>query len=200
MKRKKSILLVLLTFSGILLAEKDSNVSAYLTAQKLILNQIDSITPEMSDRLDSVFWAKWENHKNPKVAFHEAMCGVLSEAKYFYQYYKDDIDQRTWVMTNDDLSYYKSKQNLPDSALIMIKPIIEQRNKRIAFCEIRYFNNSITRTEAIKKIRDRYRNKISDITLKSNSKGASYNLGLVLENKTILKLSKEQVDSIVSAA
>lgn len=200
MKKSNLFLVILLFSTRFLYAERDQEVSVYLTSQKLILNKIDSINPETTRMFDSIFWAKWDTHQNTKVAFHEAMCSTLSKSEYYYKYFKEDIEQRAWVILNDDLNYYKNSQKLSESSINSIKPFLEQRSKEIAFIENRYFTNSTNRAEAIKNVQDTYRDKISQITLKNNSSGASYNLGLVLENRKKLKLTEIQVDSIISAS
>ncbi|MDR3328417.1 MAG: hypothetical protein LBT04_10005 [Prevotellaceae bacterium] len=56
------------------------------------------------------------------------------------------------------------------------------------------------RSEEVGKVRDKYRKRISQVTMKNDSKGATYNLGLVLETRERLNLTDAQVDSVVSAA
>lgn len=185
---------------GIVSAQNKNAAKAYLNEQKTVLNSIEALSSETEQQFDSIFWAKWEGHKKMKIAFHEAMCGMLTKAKYYNQYFKDELEQRAWVILNDDLIYFKQTQKLSNNSLTAIKPLLEQRSKETAYAEYRFFTNSKKRSEAIGKIREKYRERISQVTMKNNSRGATYNLGLVLENRERLNLTNAQVDSIVAAA
>lgn len=200
MRRTKFIVVFFLLCASLISAQnkKKEEARKYFATQIEVLDNIQKLDAVEKQKLDSIFWAKWEGHKKNNIAFHEAMCGTLTKKKYFNQYFKDELEQRAWVILNDDLAYFRQEQKLSKKSIDGIMPILQQRSKETAYCEYRFFTNSNKRRTEIAKVRDKYREQISLITLKNNSKGASYNLGLVLENKEKLNLTEAQVDSIVA--
>jgi hypothetical protein len=128
--------------SGIDSAQDRNEASAYLAEQKAVLNSSQPLPSQTMLQFDSVSWAKWEGHGKMKVAFHEAMCETLTEQKYFKRYFKDELEQRAWVILNDDLTYFGQTQKLSDNSLNAIKPLLEQRSKEIACTEYRFFTNA----------------------------------------------------------
>jgi len=196
----KIFIITVLAFSTMCLSAQDrQEASTYLDAQTEVLNNIRPLQTHEKQQFDSIFWVQWEEHGRSEIALHEAMCGALTVAQYFRQYFKDQIDKRAWVIFNDDINYFKQRQKLPERSLEKIKPILQERSKETAYCEYRFFTDSKKRADAITAVRDKYRESISKVTIKDNSSGASYNLGLVLENRETLNLSDKQIDSIVAA-
>ena len=169
MRKKTLIITTVILFTGILHAQNKSESEMYLKEQKKVLNNFKPISFKIEQQLDSVFWNKWEGHKKMKIAFHQAMCIVLNEKNYFNQYFKDELEQRAWLILNDDLVYYKQIKKLSDNELNEIKSDLDKKSKDVAYIEFRHFNNSKKRFDEKKKVDEKYRNRISKITLKSNT-------------------------------
>lgn len=198
---KKVIFLTMTVLCAMYLcAQNNQSPNGYLNSQIAVLNKVQPLTSQQRQQFDSIYWVKVGEHGNMEVAFHEAMCGALIEAEYFKQYFNDQITKRAWMILNDDLTYFRQKQNLPEESLELIKPILQKRSMESAYCEFRFFTNSGKRAQAIAAVRDKYREQISTVTLKNNSSGASFNLGIVLKYREDLNLSEQQIDSIVAAA
>ena len=199
-KKTVIIFLVTLLFCGAVTAQNQNDNQSFLNAQFLVLDQVQPLTQAERQKIDSIFNVEYAVSGVRDVAFNMAMSKTLSNLDYYKSYYKDDIAKRAWALYNDDLVYYRKKMELNESSLDLIKPFLRERSRETALCEVRFFASSLARDEAKKIIREKYRDSISSAYIKNESKGASYNLGLVLQNRERLKLSEEQVDSIVDAA
>lgn len=198
--KNKILIMTMSVFYTMCLLGQNETARNYLDTQLAVLESIQALTVQEKQQFDNIFWEKWQEHEQKEIAFHEAMCETLTTEEHFKQYFKDDIDKRSWVIMNDDLIYFRQKQKLPESSITKIKPLLQQRSKETAYCEYRYFTDSQKRSDAIADVRNQYHDRISNVTIRNNSSGASHNLGLVLENREKLNLSQQQVDSIVVAA
>jgi hypothetical protein len=105
-------------------AQNQPAASKYFNTQMAILDSIKPLTNHERQQIDSIFTAKWQVSENLDFAFHEAMCGILTSAQYFRQYFKNQIAKRSWVILNDDLHYFRQTQKLPESALKQIRPVL----------------------------------------------------------------------------
>jgi hypothetical protein len=74
------------------------------------------------------------------------------------------------------------------------------RSKEIALWEVCLFAYPDELFTGKQYIRQKYNKSISDVYIKNESRGTSYNLGLVLQNREKLKLSDAQIDSVVTSA
>jgi len=200
MKRKTITFFVTLLFCGVVTAQNQNDNQNFLNIQFLILDQVQPLTQAERQKIDSIFNVEYAVSGFRDVAFNIAMSRTLSNLDYYKSYYKDALAKRAWILYNDDLIYHRQKMGLKESSIDSIKPHLRERSREIALCEVRFFASSSARDNAKSIIRQKYRDKISGVYIKNESKGASYNLGLVLQNRERLKLSEAQVDSIVAAA
>jgi len=200
MKKKTITFFAMLLFCGVVAAQNQNDNQNFLNTQFLILDQVQPLTQAERQKIDSIFNAEYAVTGFQDVAFNMAMSKTLSNLDYYKSYYRDALAKRAWVLYNDDLTYHRQKMGLKESSLDSIKPYLRERSREIALCEVRFFASSSARDAAKEIIRQQYRNKISSFYIKNESKGASYNLGLVLQNRERLNLSEAQIDSIVAAA
>lgn len=201
---KKPVLLILIVFVLYTLSfsQSQNDCKSYFDEK---VSVIDSIKPlsNTKTKLSNVFWKEineQQDEKNLPSAFNMAMSKVLSDSIYFKEFFKDEIDNRKRNLYQDDFLYYKENMKLSSKSLDKIKPILLKRSEDLAYIEFRYYGQPNIRYTEKKNVKDKYRADINTITMKGDSKGASYNLNLVLQNREKLNLSKSQVDSIVSGA
>lgn len=198
MKKKSVIITTAILFAQLVIAQNSNSV--FLQTQIAKLNAIQPLSTLQIQKIDSTYWKELEKIENEQIAFNYTISKMLTNEIYFSQYFQDEIAKRAWVIYQDDINYYQNTVKLSLNSLNEIKPILKTRSEEIALCEVRYFENQTKRNEEKEKISEKYNNQLSAVTLKNKSIGATYNLGLVLENRERLKLSDVQVDSIVSSA
>ena len=199
---KKIMMLCTLLFLTIVFCQaqpdKEKN-KQFLKEQIQALNKIKSLDKTEEYKLDSLFWVELDRTKIQKISFDLAMSGILYRTPiYFEKYYKDEIEKRFWTLYYENANYFKQKKKVSQESWSILKPIIEKRSYEIAFCEVRYFAFPAKCEKERQTIWTKYRKDISDITVKKESKGASYNLGLVLKHREWLKLTQDQIDSIAA--
>jgi len=154
---KKILFFTMFAFCAMYISAQNQNsVNGYLNSQVAVLNNIQPLTTKERQQFDSVFWAKFQEHGQMEIAFHEAMCATLTAEKHFKQYFKDQIEKRAWVILNDDFNYFRQKQKLPENSLEEIKPLLQQRSNETAYYEHRFFTNSKKRADAIAAIAFEY--------------------------------------------
>jgi hypothetical protein len=202
--KKKIVLGVLISVAccGLTKVQANQQVQNYLSKQITVLQKIKPIIRDDSVRLHDAFWEEINSTKNakPTIAFNIAMSKILKDKSYFKQYYKEELEKRAWILFQDYYNDYKLGNKLAVSSLDVIKPQLEKQSAEIALCELQYLAFPDERFELESKIKEKFQKKISTVTMKQESKGASHDLQLVLEYRTKLRLSNEQVDSIVAGA
>ncbi|MDR2510948.1 MAG: hypothetical protein LBC89_00465 [Bacteroidales bacterium] len=200
MTKKMITFLTTLLFCGVVATQNQNDNQGFLDAQFLILDHVQPLTQAERQKIDSIFNVEYAVFPFQNIAFNMAMSQTLSNLNYYKSYYRDEVAKRAWLVYNDDLLYYRQQMQLTEESLDSIKPHLRERGEEIALCELRFFALPAARDTAKEQIKQNYRNKISNIYIKNESIGASYNLGLVLKNREQLNLSEEQIDSIVAAA
>ena len=198
MKRKTMTFLATLLIFGVVAAQNQNDEQDFLNSQFLILDQVQPLTQAEREQITDIFDAEYAISGFRDFAFNMAMSQTLSNLDYYRNYYSDALEKRAWALYNDNLTYHRQK--IGESSLDLIKPLLMERSREFALCELRFFASPSERDAAKEQIRQKYRKEISDVYIKNESKGASYNLGLVLQNRERLKLSETQIDSIVAAA
>lgn len=196
-KIKLLTIVVLLAFT--LTAQNQIDTNEFLQVQIAKLNEIQPLDVQQTQKIDSAFRAEWQKYQNEQIAFNYAMSITLTNENYFSRYFKGEIEKRAWIIYQDDLSYYRNAVKLSQNVLNDIKPLLKKRSDETSLCEFIYFADAKKRYKEIGKIRENYREQLSSVTLKNKSKGATYNLGLVLENREQLNLAELQIDSVVAA-
>jgi len=200
MTTKRIILnFVILLFFGVITAQNQNDNQAFLNAQFLILEQVKPLTPTERQQMESFFHAEFAVSGSQEIAFNMAMSKTLTNLDFYEHYYKETIAKRAQILYNDDLIYHGQKRGLNQTSLDDIMPYLLERSKEIALYELRYFAFPTERSTAIKQIRQKYSNGINDVYIRNEARGASFNLGLVLQNRERLNLTDSQVDSIVAA-
>lgn len=200
--KQKIILLLVAAFLGCqLFAQSKEQNQSFFNEQIQKLELIKPLLPKEKKKLSTSFWNELNtNESDNKNAFNIAMSKTLSDSTYFKEYFKDDLSKRALLIFQDDYNYYKQNMKLSTKSLLKIKPVLQRRSEEYAYCEIRYLALPNERFKEKEKIKAKYRTNIMDTSMKEDSKGATYNLRLVLENRDKLKLSKNQIDSIVAGA
>jgi hypothetical protein len=199
---KRKVFIIGLLLSAICVKGQTSEQNhhrAYFNAQIAVLNSIDTLSNAQIQKLDSIFFAEMKKTDSRSVSFNIAMSKTLAKKRFFSRFYSEELAKRAYSLYQDDLNYYRLSMNLSDSSVNAMKPILRRRSREIALNEVIYFANPAKRYAQRDSIRAKYNPEVANITLKKESKGATYNLGLVLENRQRLNLSENQVDSIISA-
>ncbi|MDR0830502.1 MAG: hypothetical protein LBN95_10405 [Prevotellaceae bacterium] len=198
--KKTLISLATFLFCGIVAAQNQTNYENFLNIQFLILDQVQPLTQAERQQMDSIFYAEYAVPEFQDIAFNMAMSKTLTNLDYYKNYYRNALAKRAYIMYNDDLAFYSEKMGLSGASLDSIKPYLKNRSEEIALSEVCLIAFPDDLFAAKEYFREKYRKNISDVYLKTESKGASYNLGLVLQNREKLQLSDAQIDSIVGAA
>lgn len=183
-------------------SQSQNDCKIYFDEKASILDSLKPLSSEKT-KLSNAYWKEindQQNEKNLPSAFNMAMSKVLSDSIYFKEFFKDEIDNRKRNLYQDDFLYYKENMKLSSKSLDKIKPVLLKRSEELAYTEFRYYGQPNIRYAEKEKIKAKYRPDISTTTMKGDSKGASYNLSLILQNRDKLKLTKLQIDSIVACA
>ncbi|MCL2072500.1 MAG: hypothetical protein FWH18_01125 [Marinilabiliaceae bacterium] len=200
MTKKIIVFIATLLFCGVVAAQNQNEHEEFLNAQFLILEEVQPLTQAERDQMKSIFYEEIAESGIQDFAFNMAMSATLKDIEYYKHYYKDAIAKRAWVLYHEDLFFYEEEMELAESTLESVKPDLKELSEQLALVELYFFATPFDIYDIKADVRFRYEKNISDIYIRSDSKGTSYNLGLVLQNREQLNLSMQQIDAIVDAA
>ena len=191
---------VIFLFCGVLVAQNQNENEEFLNAQFLILDEVQPLTRAERESMESIFHAEFAVLGFRDIAFNIAMSRTLENLEYYIHYYKEEIAKRAYLLYNEEESRYRQKMGISDYSLETIKPKLKEQSEAIALYEARTFGYPDILSHIKEDVYLTYEKEISDVYIRNDAVGLSYNLGLVLQNKEQLNLDAAQVDSIVAAA